>query len=1529
MSLVVNPKSFSQEMPTLVSYPSYLNMAVGVVPNTTTTALYYILGTSSSSTVAPPTSSYEIKYATLGGTGTSFITQQMITTSLAQLSPPITWQPTSEVIQSLIFDPTLGFDKGGKLYILTTSYILAVTANKTITVFFTLNTGTQSTSVFGGYGIAFDSKHRLFYSGIRISNSSQGAVLRLDTSQTDPTKVSTTLIYGQSSSNLYYSLTIDSSQVYANTPSAVEYLYTSVYNQPQLIKSTIDLQDQKTIDVSSYGITKVTNLVATTTGLFYASVVNTDGSVTINQYTSGFIPIPVTNLSINGTTYVAATNNKVATLLGKNASGLAVSGTVVYYSNNGHTVISSYDSALTPTTYPSYLNMTLGVVPTSTSTPALYYILGTSTNSLVAPPTSSYEIKYATVGSTTGTSFITQQMIITSLSQLSPPITWNSSSEVIQSLIFDPTLGFDKGGKLYILTTNYILAVTANKIITVFFTLNNNAKTFNSFGNYGLAFDTKHRLYFSGINTNSSTNGGVARVDTSQTDPTQVVPTLIYANVNNLYNSLIIDSSQVYANTPSAVEYLYTSVYNQPQIIKSTIDLNDPTSIDVSSYGITNITNMVATTTGLIFANIMNTDGSVTINKYTSGFTPVPLSILSSTAAASSNVVATLVGENATGLAVSNSALYYSNNGHTTMASYNYPFPSYFNMTYGYTPSNTVSTTPALYYIRGTSNTQGVTPLANTYEIYYVTSTGTPQLYLNQQFFIDAVNRYITAFPTNPATSVWGTSDYIQSIIFDPTLGYDKGGKMWILTTRFIFTASVTTGVNVYLMLNGGSINVGSATNGNYGLAFDMSHNLYYSGITPANTTMGAVLKFDTSATTTPTTVLATNVYSAVSGYPYLAVAIDSSQVYLNMPSPKEKLFVTYGTNNVIGSTLGGNQGLMNCLPTSGVTKYTNIATTQSGYYFAVAVNTDGTTTLNQYDSTGQPLPITTLLPDGTYYTPSSSNVIATLTNQKSSGLAVSGNKLYYTNNGYSTMSTYTLVIQPPTYYPSYFNMTAGVVPNTTTPALYYIVGKSTSSSVAPPTSSYEIKYVTLNSTSGSSFVSQDMIAGALSLLSPPITWNSSTEVIQSLIFDPTKGFDKGGKLYILTTNYILSVTADKIITVFFTLNSLNAGTGVYGNYGMTFDSKHNLYYTGLTVGNNTQGALLCANTIVTPVIASNIYSPSPNVIYNLVAIDSSQVYSEIPSAVEVLYVASVNNGVHQLISTLIGSTQNQKIINSSAYGVARVTNMTITTSGIIYANVVNTDGSVSINQYTSNFTPVPVTTRLPNGTPYTTSSNAVASIVGQNVTGMTVSDTSLYFSNNNYSTIASYTPPDPTPTPPTPTPMPDPYGNICFPENTPINTDQGVIAIQKINTSIHTIKSKPIVAVTRTLLLENFLVCFEPHSLRKNYPSQRIIMSGEHKVKYNGELTEARKFIGQFEGVKAVKYNGQVLYNILLDTHEFVKVNGMVCETLHPKNAVARLYNSSIDESTRVKLINEMNDKLVKGNFDAFKKTVSKYISK
>jgi hypothetical protein len=37
------------------------------------------------------------------------------------------------------------------------------------------------------------------------------------------------------------------------------------------------------------------------------------------------------------------------------------------------------------------------------------------------------------------------------------------------------------------------------------------------------------------------------------------------------------------------------------------------------------------------------------------------------------------------------------------------------------------------------------------------------------------------------------------------------------------------------------------------------------------------------------------------------------------------------------------------------------------------------------------------------------------------------------------------------------------------------------------------------------------------------------------------------------------------------------------------------------------------------------------------------------------------------------------------------------------------------------------------------------------------------------------------------------------------------------------------------------------------------------------------------------VKYSGELLYNVLLEQHSTMKVNNILCETLHPENAIAK----------------------------------------
>jgi len=125
----------------------------------------------------------------------------------------------------------------------------------------------------------------------------------------------------------------------------------------------------------------------------------------------------------------------------------------------------------------------------------------------------------------------------------------------------------------------------------------------------------------------------------------------------------------------------------------------------------------------------------------------------------------------------------------------------------------------------------------------------------------------------------------------------------------------------------------------------------------------------------------------------------------------------------------------------------------------------------------------------------------------------------------------------------------------------------------------------------------------------------------------------------------------------------------------------------------------------------------------------------------------------------------------------------------------------------------------------------------------------------------------------------------------TPVLTDQGSVAIEKIDPKIHTINNKKVVGIIQTVSKSEYLVCFEKHALKLNYPSQRTIMSRAHRVLYNGEMVVADQLIGKFRGVKPYKYNGEVLYNVLLEEHGVMTVNNMVTETLSPQNGIGKLY--------------------------------------
>jgi len=139
-----------------------------------------------------------------------------------------------------------------------------------------------------------------------------------------------------------------------------------------------------------------------------------------------------------------------------------------------------------------------------------------------------------------------------------------------------------------------------------------------------------------------------------------------------------------------------------------------------------------------------------------------------------------------------------------------------------------------------------------------------------------------------------------------------------------------------------------------------------------------------------------------------------------------------------------------------------------------------------------------------------------------------------------------------------------------------------------------------------------------------------------------------------------------------------------------------------------------------------------------------------------------------------------------------------------------------------------------------------------------------------------------------------------CFPANTPVETDQGTIKIQNIDRNYHTIGGKKIVGVVSSYSIEPFFVHFQAGSLGNNLPTQSTTMSQRHRVLYKDEMRLAVSFIEEDHcGVDRVKNNGSIIYNILMEKHETMCVNGLIVETMHPDNHLSKIYRDVIINDT------------------------------
>ena len=147
----------------------------------------------------------------------------------------------------------------------------------------------------------------------------------------------------------------------------------------------------------------------------------------------------------------------------------------------------------------------------------------------------------------------------------------------------------------------------------------------------------------------------------------------------------------------------------------------------------------------------------------------------------------------------------------------------------------------------------------------------------------------------------------------------------------------------------------------------------------------------------------------------------------------------------------------------------------------------------------------------------------------------------------------------------------------------------------------------------------------------------------------------------------------------------------------------------------------------------------------------------------------------------------------------------------------------------------------------------------------------------------------------------------ICFVSGTPIHVDQGIVPIEKVNPRIHTINNKKILATTKVVSPEDTIVCIEENSLAPGVPNQKTLITNYHGIMYNDKLVCAKNLDKKIEGVSSVPYNGEPLYNILMETHELMNVNNMIVETLNPENMIAKLYNKNVTPKQKYKILRDI----------------------
>jgi len=160
-----------------------------------------------------------------------------------------------------------------------------------------------------------------------------------------------------------------------------------------------------------------------------------------------------------------------------------------------------------------------------------------------------------------------------------------------------------------------------------------------------------------------------------------------------------------------------------------------------------------------------------------------------------------------------------------------------------------------------------------------------------------------------------------------------------------------------------------------------------------------------------------------------------------------------------------------------------------------------------------------------------------------------------------------------------------------------------------------------------------------------------------------------------------------------------------------------------------------------------------------------------------------------------------------------------------------------------------------------------------------------------------------------------------CFPAGTLVTTDQGNVAIDKLKPKVHTISGNEIIAITQSRTIEKYIVSIEKDALVKNVPCVTTQISNNHELLYKGKMTKACELVGLCDGITSIHYDGQTLYNVLLEKHGKMMINNLICETLHPNNIMARIITGKMSQKEQIAIYSKLNKIIRSYDLQAYNK--------